>query len=473
MVPIVTPPPAGLRLSELLGALSHALDLTEGQPKGHCVRVCWIGMQVGQEIGLSRHDLSDLYYTLLLKDLGCSSNAARLCQLYLTDDLGFKRDFKRVGDSLPQILQFVVSHTGLNAALADRFRAVATILQNGGEISRELIETRCHRGADIARQLRFSAAVADGIRSLDEHWDGRGKPAGLRADQIPLYSRIALLAQVVDVFHVTDGAAATGAEIRARAGRWFDPALVHAFERVATQDGFWSTLAAPDLAETVLDLDPALHTRVVDDDYLDEVAAAFAQVVDAKSPFTSGHSTRVSHYTDRIAATMRLAPERTRWLARTALLHDIGKLGVSNAILDKPGKLDAAEWDAVRRHPADSAAILNRIAAFRELAAVAGAHHERLDGKGYPFGVGAESIPMETRILTAADIFDALTAERPYRPAMPVAQALVIMRESVGSAIDPDCFDALRVALDSEPLDRGLPSCGTQPAVAPPAAKIA
>ena len=91
----------GIRLSELIAALSQALDITEGQPEGHCIRCCWIGMHVGRELGMADEDLWTLYYTLLLKDLGCSSNAARICELYLTDDLSFKQGFKTVGDSLP------------------------------------------------------------------------------------------------------------------------------------------------------------------------------------------------------------------------------------------------------------------------------------------------------------------------------------------------------------------------------------
>ena len=105
----------GITFSELIGALSHALDLTEGQPKGHCIRVCWIGSHIGRKLGLGLSELRELYYTLLLKDLGCSSNAARICELYLTDDLSFKRDFKTVGEGLPDVLRFVFSHTGLNA----------------------------------------------------------------------------------------------------------------------------------------------------------------------------------------------------------------------------------------------------------------------------------------------------------------------------------------------------------------------
>ena len=137
-----SPVAAGLKLSELMAALSHALDITEGQPEGHCIRCCWIGMHIGREIGLTEQQLWELYYTLLLKDLGCSSNAARICELYLTDDLQFKRDFKRVGDSLPQVVRFVLQHTGLKAGLAERFHSVLHIFRDGSEIAQELIQTR-------------------------------------------------------------------------------------------------------------------------------------------------------------------------------------------------------------------------------------------------------------------------------------------------------------------------------------------
>ena len=181
---LIPPPTVALKLSELIGSLSYALDITEGQPAGHCVRCCWIGMHIGRQAGLPEDQLWELYYTLLLKDLGCSSNAARICELYLTDDLDFKRDFKTVGDSLPQVLGFVLKHTGLKAGLAERFRSVMTILRDGPEIARELVATRCQRGAEIARLLRFPQGVADGIYSLDEHFNGNGKPdaAGGRSD---------------------------------------------------------------------------------------------------------------------------------------------------------------------------------------------------------------------------------------------------------------------------------------------------
>lgn len=440
-------PSGEIRLAELLSALSHALDITEGQPAGHCVRCSRIGVHIGREIGLGEAEIADLYYTLLLKDLGCSSNAARICQLYLTDDLSFKQDFKFIDGSLPQALRFVLGHTGLRTGLAERFRAIVNIFQNGGEIARELIETRCHRGREIARKMRFSEAVARGIGSLDEHWDGGGRPEGLRMDAIPLYSRIALMAQVIDVFHIANGPQAALREVQNRAATWFDPRLVAAFERVAARAPFWESLDGDHADDMAFALTPIRASTVVDEDYLDDIAAAFAQVVDSKSPFTSGHSERVTLFTDMISEQMGFDADRRRWLKRIALLHDIGKLGVSNTLLDKPGKLDDGEWEAMKSHAALSESILSRISAFSEFAQIAGAHHERLDGKGYPRGLKGDEICLETRIITTADIFDALTADRPYRAAMPITRALTIMNDMVGTQIDADCFTALTRAL--------------------------
>lgn len=433
-----------ITLSELLSALSLALDLTEGQPAGHCVRCSYIAVEIGKDIGLTEDELTELYYSVLMKDLGCSSNAARICELYLTDDLSFKQDFKFIDGSLPQALRFVLGHTGLKAGLAERFRAIVNIFQNGGEIARELIETRCHRGADIARKMRFSEEVAEGIKNLDEHWDGGGKPLGLSEAQIPIYSRIALMAQVIDVFYVSNGPEAALREAQNRSGTWFDPDMVAAFERVAARPAFWDAIRAD---EAALLHPPAQASLPIDEEYLDDIAAAFAQVVDSKSPYTSGHSERVTLFTDMIAEQLDFSAQQRRWLKRAALLHDIGKLGVSNAILDKAGKLDDSEWAAMKMHAAYSEEILSHIGAFSELAPIAGAHHERLDGKGYPRGISADQISLETRIITTADIFDALTADRPYRAAMPITKALAIMSGMVGTQIDADCFAALGRAL--------------------------
>jgi putative nucleotidyltransferase with HDIG domain len=433
-----------LRLAELLGTLSHALDLTEGQPPGHCQRAAWIGTRIAMRMGLEGEALSDVYFAVLLKDLGCSSNAARICELYLADDIAFKRDFKTIDGSLAAALRFVFDKTGLESGFAERVRAILNILRNGGQIAREMIETRCHRGADIAAKMRFAPAVQDGIRWLDEHWDGSGKPEGRKGASIPLASRIALAAQVADIFHAEGGRDAARCEVAARRGSWFDPAVVDAFLAEERQPDFWEAIEADDLDVRLFALPPAQASTVVTDDYVDDIAAAFADVIDAKSPFTAGHSRRVTLFTDMIAEEMGLAPAHRRWLRRAALLHDIGKLAVSNQILDKPGKPAEAEWASIRGHPAHSAAILRKVAIFRDLADIAGAHHERLDGKGYPLGLAGDQLRPEVRILSVADVFDALTADRPYRKAMTVEQAFAILDKDTGTAFDGACVAALK-----------------------------
>lgn len=454
MTPVASPDQLkSVGRAEVLGALSFALDLTEGQPEGHCVRCCWIGTRIGEKLGLDEDRMWQLYYTLLLKDLGCSSNAARLCQLYLADDLAFKGGYKTVNSALPQVLKFVVTNTGMKAGLAERFRAIVHIARNGGEIARELIETRCQAGADIARMLRFPETVALGIAGLDEHWDGSGQPEGLTGKAIPLYSQIALLSQVIDVFQISAGRQAALDEIKERSGKWFDPELVAAFQLVGSEDEFWEALRADDLPERVFALTPAQMHSSVDESYLDDIAQAFAKVVDSKSPFTAGHSERVTVFTDLIAQEMGFDPAQRRWLKRAALLHDIGKLGVSNTILDKPGKPDEREWAEIRQHPVYSEQILSRISVFADLAHIGGGHHERLDGGGYPRGLKGNEIDINTRIVSVADVFDALTADRPYRAAMPVHQALGTMSRDIGTAFDPVVFAALKRAIGD--MDQG------------------
>ncbi|OHX20614.1 HD-GYP domain-containing protein [Chromobacterium sphagni] len=442
---------ATLKLSQLISALSYALDITEGQPEGHCVRSCWIGMHIGRAIGLEAQQLWDLYYAILLKDLGCSSNAARISELYLADDRSFKQEFKLVGTSLPQVLGFVFNNTGTHAdGWRQRAASIFNVLRHGKEMADELINTRCHRGADIARQLRFNENVALGIQNLDEHWDGSGRPLGLSGEAIPLNARITLLAQVIDVLHATHGRGTARNEAANRAGSWFDPELIQAFRSISQDEDFWRQLEADDIEQAVLALEPSQCEVPLDEDYLDEIAEGFGLVVDSKSPFTAGHSLRVGHYADRIAAYLEIEPTRRRWLKRGALLHDVGKLGVSNTILDKPGKLTPNEWVAMKRHAGYTEAILSRIESFEELARMAGAHHERLDGGGYPRGLTADAIALETRIITTADIFDAINAERPYHPPTPIPHTLDIMRQYLGCAIDPACFAALEHVLHAE-----------------------
>ncbi len=275
--------------------------------------------------------------------------------------------------------------------------------------------------------MGFPAAVQQAIYSLDEHWDGSGRPDGLTGAAIPLASRIALTAQVIDVFHRQSGPHAAMAEITGRSGRWFDPYVVQAALACGTEPGFWEALASPEIDRIVFEAEPSRSGWQLTDDRLDGVVEGFARVIDAKSPFTHGHSARVALYDEMIATEMGFGAAERRWMRRAALLHDIGKLGVSNAILDKPDRLTDGEFAVIKRHPTMGEGILDQIDLFRPMARLAATHHEKLDGTGYPRGLVAADLTTETRILTVADIFDALTAARPYRGAMPLEKTYAIM----------------------------------------------
>ncbi|HYW07235.1 MAG TPA: HD domain-containing phosphohydrolase, partial [Longimicrobium sp.] len=338
------------------------------------------------------------------------------------------------------------ARAGHGPAVTRRVLAFAT----AGAVGTELVQTRCERGADIARMLELAEPTAEAIRALDEHWDGSGKPVGLQGDSIPLLARIASLAQTVDVFLTAFGRDAALAMASERSGRWFDPTLVRALESTRGDTAFWERLHEPDLRADVAAVEPADRLLVADEDRLDRIAEAFARVIDAKSPYTFRHSEGVAEYAVATARGLGFSAHELRELRRAALLHDIGKLGVSNLILDKPGRLTDEEMAAVRLHPEYTERILGRVARFRHLAWVAAAHHERMDGSGYHRGVRAGTLPIAARVLAVADVCEALSAARPYRDALPREEVLRIMRELVSTALCPESFSALEAALSSE-----------------------
>ena len=328
------------------------------------------------------------------------------------------------------------------------------VLARGADGARDVVLTRCERGADIARMLGFSDDTVQAIRALDEHWDGAGQPYALKGGQIPLLARILNLAQTAEVFYTSDGVASAYDIAIARSGSWFDPAIVSAFRAMQSDSEFWRALDEDNLQAQVTQVEPADQVLVADEGRLDRIAEAFAMVIDAKSPWTFQHSRGVAATAVAIAEVMGYPNEQIREIRRAALLHDIGKLGVSSLILDKPAALTEEEFQIMRRHTTATRAILSRTGCFRHLATAAASHHERLDGSGYDLGLGRSELPMLTRVLCTSDVCDALRASRPYRPAMPIERVLDIMGREVGAAIDPTCFEALQIACGGEMLQR-------------------
>ncbi|HSC02876.1 MAG TPA: HD domain-containing phosphohydrolase [Solirubrobacteraceae bacterium] len=450
-----------IALSELIGALSRALDIAEGEPQGHAVRSCLIGMRIADVIDLDADSRSDLFYALLLKDAGCSANAAHMAALFGADDQVAKRTSKRVNWARPfDAFVWSLKTVAPGGSIAERTARLRAI-RNEGQVTRSLMKARCHRGAEIALKLGFSRATAEAIRALDEHWDGHGQPRGLGGAEIPFAARILCLAQTVEVFHATGGTRAAYRVAHKRSGEWFDPELVEALRSFRLDTQFWASLKDPDVSV----VEPPDRILTADEARLDQIAEGFAAVVDAKSPWTHEHCDRVCAIAIGMAQVMGFDELALRRLRRAALLHDLGKLSISSRILDKPGPLTDEERARFREHPLLGEQILGQVASFVELSVVASAHHERLDGSGYPRGLSGDALTMPMRVLAVADVYEALISDRPYRPAYPWHEALELMRADVPQRMDARAFAALEELLRKPPVAGSSELTGTRPSV--------
>ena len=445
----VKAPATHILLSEIISALTFALDLTEGALPGHSLRCCLLGMRIGTAAGLTFKELASLYYALQMKDAGCSSNASRMSSMVGGDERILKNiskitDWRRPG--FPYLRE-LWRQCRPQASFLQRANHILQLAKGSEGQTEALISLRCERGADIAMQLQLGGPVADAVRNLDEHWDGSGFPNGKRGGNIPVLSRVCLMAQQLDAFAVAEGTDHALEALSTHRRRWFDPELIAVAKSLHQAGRLWTAcLPTDDMEETrraVLVLDPGLITELTDK-RIDRVCETFASIVDAKSPFTYRHSIGVTQVACAIATRLELAPATRDLIRRAALLHDIGKLAVSNAILDKNGKLTEEEWAAVRTHPGHSGTILHRVPTFEKVALLAEQHHERLDGTGYPHRRTADELCLESRIIALADCYAAMAETRPYREGMPKERVLAELARDAPRKLDPACFDALQ-----------------------------
>ncbi len=431
-----------VRLAQVLSALTFALDLTEGQRPGHTLRTCVLAMRLGTELELAPDELEALFYAALLKDAGCSSNAARMAELFGSDDQSVKRNMRLVDwQDRWRLAARTAANCGVGRSPLARLRHFLTIARTP-DMTRQIIQTRCERGAAIAAQLGFPRGSSQAIAFVDEQWCGLGHPMGISGAEIPVLSRILLITQTLEVFVTEQGLDAGMTMIRDRRGRWFEPRLADLVLGWRRDEALWHSLAdASRLEQTVLGLEPTSTPTLATDDRLDAIAQGFAAVIDAKSPFTSRHSTNVARYAAAIATARGNDPSRVRDVLRAGLLHDLGKLGISNRILDKPSALTDEERNTMKDHPKWTWEILRHVPAFGPIAMSAAQHHERLDGRGYPWAFDAGSLDEMARILAIADVYEALTANRPYRAGMGVEKTLGIMSRDVGAAFDAELYE--------------------------------
>ncbi|MCY0909870.1 MAG: HD domain-containing protein [Sulfobacillus thermotolerans] len=439
--------------AELVAALSRALDLTEGEPMGHAMRTCWIGMEIGRYLTLSEKERAELYYALLLKDAGCSANARQVAEWFDTDDRSAKYAFKSVNwSNLWQATRYAISQVKPGAPWTQRLNQLISVGRRGPQGARELVEMRCTRGADVVRQLGWVTIAPDAVLNLDEHWDGSGQPRGLKGQEIPLLARILLLAQTIEIFWNRSGAQAALKVVHDRRGTWFDPALVDLFLTIGKAETFWAQLGqiTEPMAIAHLDPDPSAISMSSLDELL-HIARVFGEIVDTKSSWTAMHSIRTAQVAASLAEIMGESERVQQETLLAGFLHDLGKLGVSNLILDKPGALDAQERQEIQKHPELTYHILEPIRALQPIAAAAASHHERLDGTGYYQALRGDTIPLVGQIVAVADVYDALAHARPYRRQLDTGEVLGIMRPDAGKKLSGPAMEALEWGLRQQP----------------------
>ena len=426
-----------VRRAELLAVLSLGADLGLGQPMEHVLRECLIAMRLGERIGLNETERVTVYYAALLTWVGCHVDAYEQAK-WFGDDLAFKSDFPLVDHPGTG---FVLKHLGAGRPFLDRARIGVTFLGDGRRDADNIIDNHRTAAEELAAQLGLGQDVRDSLGQAFERWDGKGTPGNARGEQISVASRLVSLADVVEVFHRAGGVPAAISVARERSGTQFDPALVDVFCRDAAE--LFGGIESATTWDAVIAAEPELEV-VLTDEELDAALAAMANFADLKSPYTLGHSCAVAELAGEAARVAELPDADAVLVRRAGFVHDLGRLGVSNAIWDKRGDLTPAELERVRLHPYLTERMLASSAALAPLGAVAVQHHERLDGSGYPRGTSGESLTPTGRILAAADTYRAKLEPRPHRRELtPEEAASYLKAEVTAGRLDGDAVEAV------------------------------
>lgn len=398
----------------LLAALSRALDLAEGRRPGHAQRVAYIGVFLASELNLEPQRIEEVFFGCLLHDVGMASSS-------LMPRLDTTRGAKLI------------------AGAARTTEVLNQVPPGGWSEVVEAIAHHCEEGARIVRKLGLSEAVARAVATHHDCWDGSGTPGAEPGERVPLISRIVALADRVESFIDAETSPLVirrkgPAMVREMAGSEIDPELANRMAEIATRDDFWLGLYDNDLPSALMSLN---YGGILGRDEMFDFLGVVSDVVDARSGREHGRGRRVADLARRVALQCDMTERRADLLKVAALLQDIGTLGIPVHYLSKPDILSVDEMSTVQLHPVYARDILSEIPGLGAAAWWVGCHHERVDGKGYPGMLEGAEVPAEAQIIGMCEAFDALTSERPYRRAMPRAEALEVMRGLSGTRFDP------------------------------------
>jgi HD-GYP domain-containing protein (c-di-GMP phosphodiesterase class II) len=432
-----------IRTAELAGVLSIATDLGTGQPLEHALRTAVLSVRLGELAGASADELADTYYVALLHASGCTSNGHEAAQLF-GDDIAHRAAFYLVDPTNPaEVLEFYRSNVGLGQPPELRSRLIEAAIAGAAPRAREAFATMCEVAQLFAGWLGLSGEVQAALEYVFARWDGQGFP-DVAGDEIPLPMRLLHVARDASLFLSARGPYEAREVLETRVGTAYEPRLA---ELAAMNfDELLAELDETRIWEVALECEPA-PWKWITGDGVDAAFGAFAAITGLKSPWLREHSTGVADLAEAAAWRLGLDEDGVAVVRRAALAHDLGRVGVSNAIWEKPGPLGFGEWERVRLHPHFTERAFAQSPELAPLGLVAGAHHERLDGSGYHRGSRGPVLEQPARILAAADCYSAMCEARSHRPALeaPAAEA-ELLREAKEGRLDAEAVDAVLTA---------------------------
>lgn len=428
-----------VQLAEVVAAIALAADLGTGQPLDHVLRSCVIATRFADHLGVTQEERDATYWTTLFLTAGCTGVSYEMSILF-GDDIAFRAGASEMAMASPfGQVRFLLKCAGSNRGFMGRTRVRAGFFVGGIAALEESLLAHCAVSARMAERLGLGDEVAGALRQTFAQWDGKGLPRGVGGEDIRLASRIANVANMVEVVDREQGVDGTRVLLRHVGGSEVDPHL--AAEWVAVADAVLEGIDLESSWERVLNDQPAGRGPLTEDE-LDDALELLADYADLKSPWFTGHSRGVAYLAVESGRHLGLPEPELTVLRRAALVHDLGRNGIANSIWDKPAELSETETERVRLHAYYVDRMLNRAGGLAVLAEVASAAHERSGGSGYPRAIGGASVPLLARVLAAADTYHALREDRPHRPAWPRADAEAELRrmaragELDGSAVD-------------------------------------
>lgn len=428
-----------VRLAEVVASLSLATDLAGGLPLEHGLRRCLLAVWLGEDLGLSADELSDVYYVALLGTVGCSVEGTLLAKVS-RDELAVLGDLSTVDPlSTRELIAWVMRSFGADEPPLRRVGAILSGIRSG----QTEFQVVCRDVAlQVGEMLDIGPTIRQALAQCHERWDGEGGPKHLRGEEIRIPARVFNVAHQADLFNRLGGADAAVAIVRRGRGRLYDPNVADRFCERAPQ--YLARLESEPSWDAVLAAEPG-PTRWLAPDELDAVERAIANFADIRSPFTVGHSAGVASMAEAAARGLGLASRDAADVRRAGLLHDLGRSGVPAAVWNKVDPLTIDEAKRVKEHPSLTELVLARSSALGHLGTLAGLHHERLDGSGYR-GVSAAFQPLGSQVLAVADAYHTKLEPRPYRSALSAEAAANLLRaETRSGKLDPDVVSAVLV----------------------------